>query len=159
MGSELSDSSPILAIGAHLTRALGAGLSGSIIGTAISVPLFLPTPMMVERGIPVTMTAGFILLGISLLFTLPSALLLAAPMVWPARDWIHARPWQVGLAYAAIGALFGAAASLMLDGGQQDPFGLIGSTYGAATGAAFILLHYWTASSPAAAPEYERIFE
>lgn len=119
MGGELSEASPILAIGAHGVRALGAGLIGSIVGTAIAAPLFLPTPMMVERGIPVTFTAGTLLLGISLLFTLPSALLLAAPMLWPARGRIHARPWQVGLAYGVIGALFGAAVSLMLDGGNR----------------------------------------
>jgi hypothetical protein len=146
-------------IGAHIVRALGAGVIGSMIGTAIAVPAFMPTPMMVERGIPVTFTAALILLGVSLFFTLPSALLLAAPMIWPLRNWSQQQPWHAGFAYGAIGALFGAAVSLLLDGGSNDPAGMIGAVYGAATGAAFVTLHYWTSPSLSEDPQYEAIFE
>lgn len=148
-----------LEIAAHAGRALAAGVIGSMIGTAIAVPAFLPTPIMVEQGMPVSVTAALILFGISLFFTLPSALLLAAPMIWPLRAWIQLRPWHAGFGYGAIGALFGAAVSLLLDGGRNDPLGMIGAVYGAATGAAFVTMHYWTSSAPPEDPQYEAIFE
>lgn len=147
---------PVLA---HLGRALIAAVAGSAVATAIAVPLFLPTRTMREVGIPVDSSAAITLMIISLFFTLPSVLLLAAPMVWPLRDWILRRPWLAGVAYGAIGALAGCAISLILDGGRDDPRGLIGATYGAATGAAFVLMHYWTSSRPPETPEYESIFE
>ena len=57
------------------------------------------------------------------------------------------------------GGVAGAIISTIVAGRSLDPHGLIGATYGAATGIAFVVLHYLTSARPARTPQYEAIFE
>ena len=80
-------------------------------------------------------------------------------MTWPFRDWIARHPWPAALAYGAIGGLAGGAVSFFFAGGYLDPGARIGATYGAVTGAAFVLM-IWTSRdrTPRQAP-LDEIFE
>jgi hypothetical protein len=129
----------------HIERALAAGVLGSAIGTAIAVCVIMPVRMMLVDGhLEPTIGAAPFLFGFSLMFTLPSAVLIAAPMVWPLREWSVRHPWRGASLYGVIGAVAGVAVIALLDRSAPIMAVIYGAAFGASTGAAFIALLNWT---------------
>ncbi|MCW3849341.1 hypothetical protein OF829_19045 [Sphingomonas sp. LB-2] len=126
----------VLAILAQIARAIVAGLLGSALATPIAACLLFNDPFGRDSIYLV------VIYVISLAFTLPCALLIGAPLTWPLRDRIAARPGLATLALGVTGALAGRATTLLLTwAGYMNGFleveGWASLLFGALTAIAF----------------------
>ena len=141
------------AIAAQAGRAIGA----SLLGSAAAAPT--ATFMVIGSGPAqpgvMEMMLAFVFLT-SLVFTLPCALLIGAPLTWPWRDWITQQPWLATIAYGAVGAIAGRVTTWLtaLAGMVEFDFtGWLGATFGALTAIAFVWIIRFTRARMPLDPE------
>ena len=140
---------------AHIARAIAAAVLGSIVGTLFMVFVVLRGDRDFAQA---SSGVGGILFIFSLFFTIPSALFLAAPIIWPFREWALRHPWRAALVYGAIGCFAGAIVAALFADGAGQVF-LFGGVYGAALGMAFIGMLWWTSPRYREPEPLDTIFE
>lgn len=146
------------AVLAHIARALAGAVFGSVGGTLLTMFVFMLRDPGGQGWVTIDPSLGIPLFIVSLLFTLPSALLLAAPIIWPRRDWAIRHPFGAAFTYGAIGAIPGALISMPLFDNTGELV-IAATIYGFTTGAAFIIMLWWTSPRPAPAQPLDAIFE